>query len=102
MSDAEGTGSVLAWVIPPEVDLEAAERGASPRAELRSLADELERTCQPESVSVEVIPAGVSRIRLHFPDRETAFRTFDAATTRVRAHPGVVCRVVATTPRPSE
>lgn len=101
MSGTDAGGSVLAWVIPPEVDAEAADRTTAASTELRRLADELETACRPESVSVEAVPVGVSRIHLRFADRESAFRAFDAAGARVRAHPGVVCRVVATTVDPS-
>lgn len=98
MSEAEGSGSVLAWVIPPQADPDAAELATSARIELRRLTDDLETACRPESASVQFVPVGISRIYLHFADREAAFRAFDAASARVRAHPGVVCRVVATTP----
>lgn len=97
MSATDADGSVLAWVIPPDVDPESADPSASPDTEVRLLADELEAACGPENVSVEVVPAGVSIIHLHFVDREAAFAAFDAAQSRVRAHPGVVCRVVAAT-----
>lgn len=97
MNEPDADGSVLAWVIPPDMDPGSVEPGAPPDAEIRLLADELEAACGPEEVSVEVVPGGVSRIHLRFPDREAAFDAFDAAETRVRAHPGVVCRVVAAT-----
>lgn len=97
MNATDADGSVLAWVIPPSVDPEAADPGASPDTEVRLLADELEAACGPEDVSVEVVPAGISRIHLRFDDRESAFDAFDAAQSRVRAHPAVVCRVVAAT-----
>ena len=90
-------GSILAWTIPPVAEAAPHAPGEPPAVEVRRLADELEIVCQPESVSVEVLPAGMSRIHLRFSDREAAFRVFDAARSRVRAHPRVVCRVVAST-----
>lgn len=100
MSEADAGGSVLAWVIPPDVDPESIDRGTAPDTEIRLLAKELETACGPKHVSVKVVPVGVSRIQLQFADREAAFRAFDAASGRVRAHPDVVCRVVATTRMP--
>lgn len=100
MSEADADDLVLAWVIPPDADPETSNLNDPLSAELRRLADELETACRPESVSIEVVPIGVSRIHLQFADREAAFRAFDAASGRVRAHPDVVCRVVATTRRP--
>lgn len=100
MTATDADGSVLAWVIPPDVDPETADLDDPTSAELRRLADELETACRPESVSVEAVPVGVSRIHLRFADREAAFRAFEAASGRVRAHPEVVCRVVATTRMP--
>lgn len=97
MSEADAGGSVLAWVIPPEVDPESADFSASPDTAVRLLAEELEMACRPDDVTVDVVPVGISRIHLHFADREAAFAAFDAAQSRVRAHPGVVCRVVAAT-----
>lgn len=97
MNGSDADGSVLAWVIPPDVDPDSVAPGDSPDTEIRLLADELEAACGPKEVSVEVVPGGVSRIHLRFADRETAFAAFDAAESRVRAHPGVVCRVVAAT-----
>lgn len=97
MNGSDAGGSVLAWVIPPSVDPGSTHLSTSPDTEVRLLADELEAACGPEDVSVEVVPGGVSRIHLRFADREAAFDVFDAAQSRVRGHPGVVCRVVATT-----
>lgn len=100
MSGSDAGGSALAWAIPPDVDPEAADHGGASGAGVRELAEELERACRPERVSVEVVPGGVSRIDLRFPDRDAAFQAFDAAAARVRAHPGILCRVVATSPGP--
>lgn len=100
MSETDAGGSVLAWVIPPSVDPDSTDLSDSPYTDVRLLADELMTACGPEEVSVEVVPIGVSRIILRFADRDAAFGAFDAARSRVRAHPDVVCRVVATTRMP--
>ena len=92
-------GSILAWTIPPAEETAPLAPGEAPVVEVRRLADELEIVCQPESVSIEIVPAGISRIHLRFADREAAFRVFDAARSRVRAHPRVVRRVAASTGR---
>lgn len=97
MNESGADGSVLAWVIPPSVDPGSADLSRPPDTKVHLLAEKLETACGPEEVSVETVPGGVSRIHLRFADRDAAFDAFDAAESRVRAHPGVVCRVVAAT-----
>lgn len=99
MADDEEAGLEVIWTVPPEVTPDERAGDHDPKREIERLAEALEKACRPEGVTLEVIPHGVSHIDLQFPDREAAVGALDAVRDRVRAHPELACRVVATVVR---
>lgn len=87
--------SSLAWEIPPSVAVHVEEGTRSRTEEVGRLANELDEGCRPVQMSVQAVPAGVSRIHLRFTDPEEADRALSAAEAAVEAHPDLPCRVVA-------
>lgn len=87
--------SSLAWEIAPSVAVHTEEGTRSSTEEVGRLANELDEACRPVQMSVQTVPAGVSRIHLRFTDREEADRVFSAAEEAVEAHPDLPCRVIA-------
>lgn len=95
MSGGRDDAGGLVWEIPPSVDPRSMEGRRDSREDVRALANELEEVCGPERMSVQIVPAGVSRIHLRFEDHEAAERVFEAAEGTTGSHPDLACRVTA-------